>query len=66
VKADFRSSQLSLAIAIAPAADSPRRATPREDLPEQLARLTEAERTQGNRLKLCVTNGREAESVVIL
>ena len=45
MKADFRSSQLSLAIAIAPAADSPRRATPREDLPEQLARLTEAERT---------------------
>ena len=44
MKADFRSSQLSLAIAIAPAADPPR-ATPREDLPEQLARLTEAERT---------------------
>ena len=43
MKADFRSSQLSLPIAIAPAGDPPR-ATPREDLPEQLARLTEAER----------------------
>jgi len=43
VKADFRSSQLSLPIA--PAADLPTRATLRDDLPEQLARLTEAERT---------------------
>src|SRR5271166_1257121 len=43
VKADFRSSQLSLPIA--PAADLPTRATLRDNLPEQLARLTEAERT---------------------
>ena len=40
---NFRSSQLSLAIA--PAADPPKRAASRDDLPEQLARLTEAERT---------------------
>ena len=40
---NFRSSQLSLAIA--PAADLPKRAASRNDLPEQLARLTEAERT---------------------
>jgi len=45
VKANFRSSQLSLPIAIAPAADPPARTTLRDDLPEQLARLTEAERT---------------------
>ena len=43
MKADFRSSQLSLPIA--PAADAPTRTTLREDLPEQLARLTEAEGT---------------------
>ena len=43
MKADFRSLQLSLPIA--PAADAPTRPTLREDLPEQLARLTEAERT---------------------
>ena len=45
VKANFRSSQLSLPIAIAPAADPPARTMLRDDLPEQLARLTEAERT---------------------
>ena len=45
MKANFRSSQLSLPIAIAPAADPPARTTLRDDLPEQLARLTEAERT---------------------
>src|SRR5208283_5954681 len=43
VKANFRSSQLSLPIA--PAADAQTRTTLRDDLPEQLARLTEAERT---------------------
>ena len=43
MKVDFRSLQLSLPIA--PAADAPTRPTLREDLPEQLARLTEAERT---------------------
>ena len=43
MKVDFRSSQLSLQIA--PAADARTRTTVREDLPEQLARLTEPERT---------------------
>ena len=43
MKANFRSSQLSLQIA--PAAEPPTRTTLRDDLPEQLARLTEAERT---------------------
>ncbi len=45
MKANFRSSQLSLPIAIAPAPNPPARAPLRDDLPEQLARLTEAERT---------------------
>ena len=43
MKVDFRSSQLSLPIA--PAADARTHTTLRDDLPEQLARLTEAERT---------------------
>ena len=38
VKSHFRRSQLSLAIE--PAADPPKRATLRDDLPQQLARLT--------------------------